>query len=322
MTSSLSAQSHIDALIASTGAPDALSAIRLKAREAIELYRRLLGEPTMPFNVVALASLLGIGMDDEAPSHSKDAELIPVGGGRVSIRVNREQPETRQRFSVGHEVTHTFFPDYHKKAWCRTDARFRRRDQPEDYIEMLCDVGSAELLMALPQFADDVDRVMTGEDLIDLSLRYGVSREATLRRFAEIHPRPLTAVFFSWKLKPTQERRINTNQRSLFEIGESLPQKKLRVDYSIPSPAFSATGHYLPADKSVECDGPLYEAASTGRPCQGKCRLNMGTERGTYSVLAIPLWTDDQNVGPEGENAVAAIIEPVDVVLARAPARR
>lgn len=34
---------------------------------------------------------------------------------------------------------------------------------------------------------------------------------------------------------------------------------------------------------------------------------------GGYRVLAVPVWTADEELGPRGENAVAAIIEPVDV---------
>jgi hypothetical protein len=28
----------------------------------------------------------------------------------VAIRVNPDRPETRRRFSIGHEIAHTFFP--------------------------------------------------------------------------------------------------------------------------------------------------------------------------------------------------------------------
>ena len=28
------------------------------------------------------------------------------------MRLNPDRPVTRQRFSIGHEITHTFFPDH------------------------------------------------------------------------------------------------------------------------------------------------------------------------------------------------------------------
>ena len=147
--------------------------------------------------------------------------------------------------------------------------------------------------------------------------KYVASREATLRRFAESHERSLAAVFVSWKLKPTQKQTVgNLKQSSLFGIDPAdlaLQSKKLRLDYSIPSPKFLKAGAYLPPDKSIENDGPLYIAASTGQPCDGECWLDLGRFAGTYQVLAIPVWTEDQDLGPNGENGVGAIIEPIDM---------
>lgn len=307
----------IEALVRSTGAPDAFAAIRMKARSAIEQFRATFGEPTMPLDIDALASFLGIGRSDDAPAHSEDAELVPVGDGRVAIRVNPDRPETRKRFSVAHEVSHTFFPNYQAKKWCRTDARYRRRDNPDDLLEILCDVGASELILPAPWFIEDAAAVTTGAGLVDLARKYTASREATLRRFAESHPRCVAAVFLSWKLKPTQQTTIgNVNQHNLFDIDppeHARRARKLRLDYSIPSPKFADSGNYLPADKSVENDGPLYEAASTGWPCEGECRLDLGRAGGRYRILAVPVWTDDGDLGPCGENALGAIIEPLDV---------
>jgi hypothetical protein len=47
----------------------------------------------------ALASLRGVSKSDEAPMHSRDAELVPQADGQAAMRVNPDRPETRQRFS-------------------------------------------------------------------------------------------------------------------------------------------------------------------------------------------------------------------------------
>jgi hypothetical protein len=312
-----STQGLIDALVRATGESDPFAAIRLKARGAIEQYRSAFGEPEMPLNVDALASLLGIGRSAEGPAHSGDAELVPAGDGRVAIRVNPDRPETRMRFSVAHEVSHTFFPNYQTKTWCRTDARHRRRENADDLLEMLCDAGAAELLLPLPWFAEDARAVTTGAALVDLARRYVASREATLRRFAETHAGSVAGVFLSWKLKPTEKRTVGRadqgNLLGLAPAEEARRALQLRLDYSIPSAAFAAAGYFLPKDKSVKNDGPLYAAASTGRPCEGECRLDLGQAAGRYRVLAVPLWTDEGSLGPRGENAVAAIVEPLEV---------
>lgn len=150
MTAPLTTRHLIDALVRSTRAPDPFAAIRMKARNAIEQFRATFGEPTMPLDVDALASFLGIARSGDAPAHSEDAELVPIADGRVAIRINLDRPETRKRFSVGHEVSHTFFPNYQTKTWCRTDARYRRRDNPDDLLETLCDVGASELILPAP----------------------------------------------------------------------------------------------------------------------------------------------------------------------------
>ena len=152
MATSASIQSLIDALVRSTGGSDPFSAIRAKARIALDQYSSTFGELTPPVNVEALASFLGIAISDDYPAHSKDAELVPTKDGKVSIRVNPDRPESRKRFSLGHEISHTFFPNFQMKTWCRTDARHRNRNDPNDLVEMLCDVGSAELLMPVRPF--------------------------------------------------------------------------------------------------------------------------------------------------------------------------
>jgi IrrE N-terminal-like domain len=317
----LATRDLIDGLVRSMGAPDPDTAIRMKARDAIERFRATFGDLTMPLDVDALASFLGIGRSEDPPTHSEDAELVPVGDGRVAIRVSLDRPETRRRFSIAHEISHTFFADHGSKTWCRTDAHFRRRDNPDDLLEMLCDISASELVLPGPWFMQDATNVSTGAGLIDLSQKYIASREATLRRFAESHSAPVAALFLSWKLKPTQQSTVgNLDQQNLFNTDladNARNAKRLRLDYSVLSPSFSAAGHYLPADKSVKNDGPLYEAAATGKPCEGECHLDLGPAAGRYRVLAVPVWTDNADLGPAGENALAAIIEPLAVMPSR-----
>jgi Zn-dependent peptidase ImmA (M78 family) len=311
-----STEAIIDQLVRTTGAADAVEAVRIRARELVDLAVASFDEATKPPEIDVLASLRGIVRSDERPTHSPDAELVPDGSGGVAMRVNPDRPETRQRFSVAHEVSHTFFPNYTTKVWCRTDARFRDRDKLDDYLEMLCDIGAAELLFPYRWFPMQAATVDSAAGLLALAVEYRASREATLRRFAELSSKPVAAVFFTWKLKPTQKGTIGrTEQTNLFgitpeeEIREAL---RLRIDYAIVSPAFGATGHFLPRDKSVENDGPIYEAAASGRPCDGECHLDLGQAAGRYRVHAVPLWTPTDELGANGEHAIAAIIRPVN----------
>jgi hypothetical protein len=313
MTKALSTSAVIDLLVRSTGAASPMEAVRLKARAAVDQFRAVFGEPEMPIDIEALASLLGISRSDDAPAHSHDAELVPLENGRVTIRVNADRPETRKRFSIAHEVSHTFFPHYQSKVWCRTDARFRQRSNPDDFLEMLCDIGASELVMPLPWFSQDAGRVRSGSALVELAKKYTASREATLRRYAETNERAVLAGFFSWRLKPTEKKRLpHPDQQRLFgTAGEEGPAKKLRLDYSIPSAAAMDAGYYLPPHKSVEGAGPLCDAAA-GTPCEGECWLDLGPAAGLYHVIAVPVWTGDEDLGPNGENSVGALLQPLE----------
>lgn len=316
-----STEDLIEELIRSTGANDAAAAIRQKARELIQLHVDSIGEPEIPISVDVLASLRGIGRSEERPLHSPDAELVPDGAGGVMMRVNPDRPDTRQRFSVAHEISHTFFPDYTTKRWCRTDARYRDRTNPDEYLELLCDVGASELLFPLPWFSNDATKVVDANGLIGLARTYHASREATLRRYVEMSPEAVAVVFFAWKLKPTQKAIVGRkDQGNLFGITpeeEVRDALRLRIEYAIISDSFKASGYFLPKDKSIDNDGPIYQAASTGNPSEGECFLDLGQAAGTYRVWAIPLWTPDDQVGSMGENAVAGILRPKSVCTPR-----
>lgn len=315
MTQVHTTKALIDELVRVTDATDAETAIRLKAKELLALYVRSFGDPTTPIDVEVLASLIGITRSDEAPVHSPDAELVPDGAGGVTMRVNADRPETRQRFSVAHEISHTFFPNYATKSWCRSDARCRDRENPDDYLEMLCDIGAGELLLPLPWFSRDAATVSGADGLTTLARMYRASREATLRRYAETSTQSVVAVFFSWKLKPTQKSVVGrTDQSNLFGITpeeELLEARRLRIDYAVMSQTFKTTGRYLARDKSVDNEGPVYQAASTGCGADGDVQLDLGQSPGMYRVWAVPVWTAEDELGPKGEQAVAAVLSPI-----------
>jgi len=316
ITPARTTRSLIDGLVESTGVSDPVAAIRLKAAQVIDSFVAIFGEPDpFPLDLVALASFLGIKQSDAPPTFSPDAELAPDGSGGVEMRVNPDRPETRRRFSIGHEITHTFFPEYTSHVWPRADSRHRDLQDPDDYLEMLCDVGAAELVFPRKWFKRDAIRFENARGIAKLAERYQASREATMRRYAELHCDSVAAVFFSWKLKPTEKGRLGraeqTNLLGIRPSEELRDALRLRVQYTVPSISFSSAGHFVPRDKSVKNRGPIYSAASTGEPTDGEAELELGQARGTYGIHAIPLWTPIDERGPNGEFAVASIIRPL-----------
>jgi hypothetical protein len=158
----------IAAILRETGESDPAAAVRVRARELIQFYHATFGE-NPPFDLKAMASMRGISHCDEAPVHSPDSELLPDEDGRVVMRVNRDRPKTRQRFSIGHEITHTFFPGYEQKVQCRKP-RDRDWSDPEDVIEWLCDVGASEFLFPTPWFEESVSECSgTAQGILDLT---------------------------------------------------------------------------------------------------------------------------------------------------------
>lgn len=116
-----------------------------------------------------------------------DARLIPFGN-RFQIEFNPNQPKSRIRFSVAHELAHTFFED------CQQVVRNRlRREEfgPHDWeLEMLCNIGAAELLMPIASFPDLRGESLTIDPLLDLRTKFEVSSEALLARVARITTEP------------------------------------------------------------------------------------------------------------------------------------
>lgn len=301
----------IRALVREMKEPDPAIAVRAKASQVLAAFRAVFaGEP--PFNLEALASFRGLRSSTDAPRHSEDSEIAPQDDGSVILRVNRDRPLTRQRFSVGHELGHTLFKDFHLKVQCRK-AIDRDWADPDDHIEALCDIAASEFLFPAPWFPDRAhDLALSSQAISTLATDFQASREAMLRRLIEIRMEPLAVVFFSWKLKPTELRQLQRDrrQRRMFDLAAG-PEPKLRVDYGLTNDAFDAecTDH-IPKDKSVPSEGPIFDASITQTPTDGKLWLDLGSVSGEFAVCALPVYTPDETTGPPGSSSVAALIIP------------
>lgn len=302
----------IRALVREMKESDPAIAVRAKASQVLSEFRSVFaGEP--PFNLEALASFRGLRSSDDAPRHSEDSEIAPQADGSVVLRVNRDRPLTRQRFSVGHELGHTLFKDFHLKVQCRK-AIDRDWADPDDHIEALCDIAASEFLFPAPWFPDRAyELALTSQTISLLATDYQASREATLRRLIEIRREPLAIVFFSWKLKPTELRQLQRDrrQRRMFGAGAHLPEPKLRVDYALTNDAFDAeyTDH-IPKDKSVPSEGPIFDASVSQSPRDGVQWLDLGSVSGEFAVCALPIFTPEGDAGPEDAACVAALLLP------------
>lgn len=311
--------SEIQAILNAAKEADPEKAIRKLAQRLLGDYQSLFPDHAPPHNMQALASFRSIRITEDQPIFSKDAELAPDGRGGVIMRINQDRPKTRQRFSIGHEIGHTFFPGYESEVHCR---KGRQRDwsDPNDLIEYLCDVAASELLFPEPWFHDDVGGIAgRAAELMALAQKYEASPDATIRRFVEVRDDPQAAVFFRWKLKPTERRRADAkNQRYIFGSKSAFePPRKLRVEYSVTNEAFEKLGHHIPAAKSVADDSVISRVAAIADCLDATEILDLGAFKGRFDIHAFPIYTADDDIGPNGERSVAAVISP-----AKSPVKR
>ena len=136
-------------LLQGCGGRDPEAIIREKAREKIDEALDL-GWSGPPFNPKRLASILGIKTRPADITFQHDAMIYPVPGQQLEIQFNRLKPESRQNFSICHEIGHTLFPDSYRTPQSIRffqshtgqirggDGRCRRaqnqKDQPPDHF--------------------------------------------------------------------------------------------------------------------------------------------------------------------------------------------
>ena len=133
-----------------------------------------------PFDPIELANIMGISVRPNAAL--ADARVFWANDG-YEIEYNPHRPRGRVNFSIAHEIAHTFFPD------CAKEVRNRRRerwDEPNWQIEVLCNVGAAELTMPVGSFPSEDEAVVTIEDLMRLRRDFQVSAEAVLIRLVKL----------------------------------------------------------------------------------------------------------------------------------------
>ena len=146
----------------------------------------LQGPPYDPFQLAALK-----GVRTRAVSGIRDARTIAVGQNRFVIEYNRAAPEARIRFSICHEIAHTFFPDCAETVRHRNSWHSDRRDSWQ--LEMLCNIAAAELLMPIGSFQNLLSSGASLPELTKSRKAFGASMEAILLRFVRLTEVPCFA---------------------------------------------------------------------------------------------------------------------------------
>lgn len=199
---------------------------------ATDLVELLDLEPPVEPEVVA--SYQGIHRIERSPLSW--AGCLVTEDDEVVIRVRNTDTPGRQRFTIFHEVAHTFLPGYrHVPQYRCTPLSTRGRRDPS---EVLCDIAASELLMparyvrsVIADASFDLDSVGTLAEDCDSSL------EAAARRFVALWPEPSLLIRMELTTKPREPN------------GEP----KLRVTSTLANGAWP----YMPPHKSVRDDHVL-----------------------------------------------------------------
>lgn len=283
-------------------------------RKVQNLINRFVSAPGMekkpPFTMKLLASFHGIKMSDDPPLSSKDAELAPIADGQVfELRLSPKMPAVRQRFSIGHEIGHTFFPDCAKTVRFRCDPNHSRFNQ-KNPVEYLCDVAASHLTLPSPWFDRQVDGASASPKLIQSACKkFKSSREATLHRLVKLAPTQAAVVFLSFKLKPVETRALSGPSLFPSYTAEAAKNAKtLRVDYSVRSPTFS---EFIIRDKSVDKSSLIWKAAESNEPQEGIEQVAFIKSPSVSRVVVIPLLAIENTSDQLETNRVAAWVEPI-----------
>jgi O-acetyl-ADP-ribose deacetylase (regulator of RNase III) len=197
-----------------------------------------------PFDPIQLAKHLDLNLVPN--SAIQDARTVPDQEGRLTIEFNPNRPRGRVRFSIAHEIAHTFFDDCADEIRHRDSTAKTSRDNWQ--LEMLCNLGAAELIMPIGSDPHFERGSLSMNMVMDLRKKFDVSTEALLIRHVKLTNRPL-AIFCA----------------SRIEGGNKDGQ--YRIDYSIPSrswPFDSVQGHVLESPNVVnQCTAIGFIASGT-----------------------------------------------------------
>ena len=275
---------------------DPVEIIKFQVKEKIKKALTL-GWEGPPFCPIKLASILGINTATIEKNSNYDARIITMPNNQLVIDYNNNKPITRINFSICHEIIHTFFPDQFKMI--RLRYKNKKKFDPNQELEKLCDIGAAELLMPANSFQKDLEKYgLKLESVKLLSDRYKASKEAIINRMIHLSGIKCAAIIIELTYKPSQT--ANENQMTLNFIVDG-PKPKMRVQYTIRSEYFNI---FIPQHKSIPDDSCVYDAVKQNKIIKSKeCWEINGLE--SINIEVMPL----SSINNDSPRAVA-IIKP------------
>lgn len=222
--------------------------------------------------------------------------LVPIAGGYL-IQVNEADGAGRQRFSIAHEICHTFFNEARKDQAEHSDITVGVFDEGNSE-EFLCDVGAAHMLLhpswILPIVGDELPEL---DHLFAVRSATEASLEATARQLVRLDGWEHTAfVFWEPGFRKSELRLLSQGSLPGMEEIAPRPVAKLRVRRVYPGP----TAPFIPLNKSVDEDSPVAAALRQERRTRGSDDLGVhrGDSRGNYESEYVPFFAREGALRP------------------------
>jgi hypothetical protein len=222
--------------------------------EAVRAAFPDLQELSLPIHLGRLGALRGV-TDIVKKDLAYDGIISGTAQGSYVIQVNSQQPESRRRFTIAHELGHTFFFDL--DSGIRERVRDGNLDQVSrsDPEELLCNHAAAEILMPRQQFGELIRKTGPGSEvLVRLAKTFGVSVQASTRRLIQMLPLKLVVV--QWEYKPTEEVYLS-NWVAGLTFGKRVGREKLIVRRDDPAFRFFHEGNACRGSVWISLGGPL-----------------------------------------------------------------
>lgn len=236
-----------------------------------------------PVNVELLASMRGVRRV-EIVDMAEAGRLVPEGAG-YTVHVNERHIETRRRFTVAHEVGHTFFNEAGRTSRRVIDSTVGAF-QPGKEEEYLCDTAAARILLH-PGWLDPLARAREPslDGLIEVADACQASLEATAIQLAQLGLWRCSFVFWEPGLRKAEQ--VPAEQPPLAGwVGTAGPVEKLRARRIYGPPGVP----FLPRNKSVAPESRIWRACADETRTEGEEQFDLahGVERAHAQSMFAP----------------------------------
>jgi len=197
--------------------------LRGAAETAAQSERSAAGEISIPVDVFTLATRKGFKIVEDLSGPSCDeGQLLPVSGG-YRVRLRSTVTEARKRFSLAHEIGHSYFYKDEGVGPRHVIGVLSAAERKAE--ERICNLFASTLLMPRTTIRKQLQENVTGSPpsivsgLRNIALRFKVSLPALLMRAASLELEKPTCLLIWSSFKPSPRKHANPKLRIEFSLG-------------------------------------------------------------------------------------------------------